>query len=91
MGNFEVRAVNIEDSDHGINVYPNPTQEFVNVSAYQNYEIASIYDINGQLMKTESISGEVRIDLSDLDNGTYFVRVSSGSGGISEVMRVVKF
>jgi len=86
----EIRVVNIEEPTEELTVYPNPTHDFVNVSASLNYETASVYNINGQLIKNVSLGEEIRIDLSDLDGGTYFVKVSSSSGDVSDVMRIVK-
>ncbi|MFT4533641.1 MAG: cytochrome c peroxidase [Saprospiraceae bacterium] len=92
-GKFElsdIRFVSIEEIKEEIMVYPNPTYGFVNISASTTYEIASIYDINGQLRKQVNLNGSARIDLSELERGAYFIRVSNTTGDDFEVSRIVK-
>lgn len=69
-------------------VYPNPTSDKITISMEKgdtkNKQIA-IYDIFGkqvkdiQLNSTLENSNEIEIDVRNLSNGTYFVKVSSNS------------
>ncbi|MET3028888.1 T9SS type A sorting domain-containing protein [Flavobacterium sp. UW10123] len=69
-----------------LSLYPNPANQFLNISQNQNIEIQSfeIYDILGQLViaipnaKTTS-----NIDISKLRAGNYFIKVKSDKGSSS--------
>jgi len=55
--------------------YPNPTSDFVNIENAENAKV-EVYSYNGRLLKTfVSNSYLYKIDLSDLNNGAYFVKV----------------
>ncbi len=59
-----------------MNVFPNPAQNFVNIS-FDNFEPNSImiYDNNGKLVTEQIISNEksAKIDVANLANGNYFI------------------
>jgi hypothetical protein len=59
-------------------VYPNPTKDFVNISLANepNYKI-TIYDITGKMLIKKAVNEQnnERIDLSDLMNGIYTVKI----------------
>lgn len=60
-----------------IKVYPNPvTGKYINVEG-KNIEQLFIYDGVGKLIK--SLSGESNIDVSELSNGIYFIKVYSNN------------
>jgi hypothetical protein len=60
-------------------VYPNPSSDLITIRRNTSKMAqVNIYQLNGQLMKQESISSDVsEIDLSDLCNGTYLLEVIS--------------
>ena len=83
-----------DDNNHhvalgeGISVYPNPTAYFVNVTV-RDSDCASgtveIYDTNGVLVISHPIAnygGEFSVDLSQLANGTYIMRIGKASAKI---------
>ncbi|HJS53571.1 MAG TPA: PQQ-dependent sugar dehydrogenase [Chitinophagaceae bacterium] len=68
--------------DKTIDVYPNPARNYIIVYNYKadNRQIL-LYDISGQLMKKGQNSGlATRIDISDLTNGIYVLKVMSTEG-----------
>jgi|GEM_PF-5914026 len=73
---------NLEDNALAeVKVYPNPTQDFVNVNlSGGEAETIGVYDVQGRLLKEVNpdtfIGGTVRIDLSDLTKGIYFIRIN---------------
>jgi cytochrome c peroxidase len=85
----DIKSVNIDVTKEAIKVYPNPTSDYVNIDASQEYELAYLYNVNGQLIKQISINGSARIDLTTLERGAYFIKLS-GSNNESEVSRIVK-
>jgi len=64
----------VDDEDQFITIYPNPADEYINVLS--NYPI-EIYSING-VLKIKSSSD--RIDISNLDDGYYFIVIEDSSG-----------
>ncbi|MEM1216069.1 MAG: fasciclin domain-containing protein [Bacteroidota bacterium] len=60
-------------------IYPNPTVEFINVNAVDsNYEYA-IFDLAGKVVQNgDLLQGDNRIDLSILSSGTYLMKIQDG-------------
>ncbi len=76
----------INDKKESVSIYPNPTSEYITISSSKNLIPSTIelYDTYGQMiLKTEDNS----IDLSDYQNGLYFIRVPLLS---SETFKVIK-
>lgn len=74
--------------EHGLEtlmVYPNPAsdQVFLKVEAMKNISNIEISDINGKKVLRESRSNldmnTIRLDISKLNSGVYFIRVSSST------------
>ena len=63
--------------------YPNPASDytFINVSEVARGGMVEIYNLNGQLVSSQSVgnSALVRLDLSNLNKGMYVYRVVSGN------------
>lgn len=65
-----------------IKLYPNPSKQYVNVlweSKLLN-GIVALLDLNGQVAKSQSVStniGQTVIDVSDIQNGVYYIKVSA--------------
>jgi len=86
----EIRYVKMDESGEEVKIYPNPTYDFVNFSGIASIEIAYIYNVEGQLITQLEVDGSARLDLSELESGVYFIRVSSESLQESKVNRIVK-
>lgn len=66
-----------------INIFPNPTSDFITVQLANNPTELRIFDITGRLMKSTVNQGRFQMDVSDLENGVYVCIVSSKSGNQS--------
>jgi len=86
----EIRYVKMDESKEEVKIYPNPTYNFVNISGTTSFEFASIYNIEGQLIKQITVDGSARLDLSELESGVYLIRVSSKNNLESDVSRIIK-
>lgn len=64
-------------NDINVSLYPNPTTGKLNVNAEGAQEI-NVLDINGRVVMTANNTNT--IDLSNLSNGCYFVRVITNAG-----------
>lgn len=62
-------------SDMKINLYPNPTNDFLFVpSNFDTIDLIQIYDVAGRFVKSlQNI--ETSIDLSELESGVYFLHI----------------
>lgn len=69
-----------------INIYPNPTRGFTTInlpSAYKDRTEVELIDMHGEIIKSGwrlPANGEsLNIDVSNLSNGIYFIRIDDGS------------
>ena len=78
------RTVNVEDSlsaldldnkDLNIIVYPNPTSGMININGLNKYDL-KVYNNLGQILLRAN--NTKAIDVSSLPNGVYIIRVSNG-------------
>lgn len=60
-------------------IYPNPATSVLNVSA-AGYNQVEIINMLGQVVYSNSISNNAQINVSDLNDGVYFVRLSGANG-----------
>lgn len=81
---------NIGASSGQVMVYPNPGPGIFNVELANGLEkTIEVMDVNGRLIMSDVYKKDVsEINISNLSNGIYYVKVKSGT--ISEVIKVVK-
>ena len=71
-------------SDHfekltNVNLYPNPSSDFININSADSIEEYSIYDLTGRIVKNSNPnSNNFRINVTSLNKGIYLVKLSSG-------------
>ena len=77
-----------EQSILNVKLYPNPTSGQLRIEAEAMTSV-SVYDLVGQcMMQMPSNDGQVTLDMSQLQNGIYLIKVSTANG--SMMQRVVK-
>jgi hypothetical protein len=70
-------------------VYPNPTQGKINISAAKTNAIeVTVYDVMGKQMLKQNVFNNSWVDLGDLANGVYFVKIEDRNE--STTVRVIK-
>ena len=85
---IRVSNLSVDENQMNVKLYPNPTSGQLNIEA-EEMTTVSVYDVVGQcVMQTMAQDGRTTIDMSQLQNGIYFVKVNTGNG--SAVQRVVK-
>lgn len=75
------------DSKHYL--YPNPTNGIVTIE-HPDMELITVFDIMGKMVNRIEVAGKESqtIDLSALQNGTYFIRIETKDGiRVSKVVR----
>ena len=66
-----------ELNDNEISVYPNPATSEINITSRLNGEAdVRIYDLTGRCVKDIRVYDNSTINISDIDNGVYFIDVN---------------
>lgn len=86
-----VRVVNVTLTDNKVEIYPNPTQDIVNVEFLAGaYNQIQLIDINGKILKQISLGSsttQTTISLSNVASGTYLLKFN---GNKPLVKRIIK-
>lgn len=69
-----------------MSIYPNPTGGIVNIQAHEKIEVAEVFNSLGQQVFKSNNS---QLNLSQLQNGIYLLRVQT-NGGKSQTFKVIK-
>ncbi|MBQ6156403.1 MAG: fibronectin type III domain-containing protein [Bacteroidales bacterium] len=73
--------------DNSVMLYPNPAKEYVDirVDGELNVNTMEVYDVYGKLINTVIVNeNPTRINVSNLANGMYFVRVTTEMGAVTK-------
>ncbi len=82
--------VGLDESIHNVSVYPNPSSTTITVSNFKNLQSIVLVNLLGKTLESKTnISDKVTFDLSELNSGLYFVRVTADSGETT-VIKVIK-
>jgi hypothetical protein len=90
---------NIENPDNSVaeagilgamQIYPNPVNDQLKIRNAAEAVSVEIYSITGQLIKTTEVVGDADIDMSNVANGIYFVKMRNGNHIRTEKIQVVK-
>lgn len=86
-GKFEysdIKSIDFENRNDIVNVYPNPTVDFINVTADTEVNDVIIYNIDGKIVLQQKYSG--KIDISSYDAGLYKVIIKTQSGSTTKTI-----
>jgi hypothetical protein len=90
-------ALSIDEFDlsFDVNIYPNPSRGIVNISysgtRTLDVEIQVIDILGKQVYELSTvINNEATIDMSNMENGTYFINITEAETGSRIVKRVIK-
>lgn len=76
-----------------VNVYPNPTTDYVNVELSKKNQEADLllFDINGRLLSKDVMYDKLHIlNFKPYSSGTYLLKVKTRDGKFSANFRIVK-
>lgn len=59
----------------GLNIYPNPTKDYINIKSDKQVKSASVFNLNGALIKSVGNSPDNKIDVQELKTGVYVIKV----------------
>ncbi len=72
-------TLSVDDFDSSFNIYPNPVQNTLNVSAAVTIDAVSIFDLTGrQVLRATPNAAAFTLDVADLNKGMYLVSLKSG-------------
>lgn len=78
-------SINEIQIENNIFVFPNPSNNFIDIETTLTDYSLSVFDIMGKLIFTENSSqNKTRINISNFSNGIYFLQLSSGDKIISK-------
>ena len=73
--------------ENSVNLYPNPAKEYVDIRINGDVNVTSmeVYDVYGKLLNAMNVvENPTRINVSNLANGMYFVRVNTEAGMVTK-------
>ncbi len=90
--NLNDQAVSINELTAAVDfsVYPNPTEDIINLNLKNNITSLLVIDVAGKVVLSENNvkAGIHRIDLSHLNSGVYFIKIASETA--VKVERIIK-
>ena len=78
-------CTNIDEVENGISIYPNPASSNITIVNAENAKVEIINALGQIVYATENVSGEISIDVRNLTDGMYFVKVNDTITKISIV------
>jgi len=67
-----------------LTIYPNPTSNLLHIETKQTDVTAvEIFDLQGKSVKQVSLVNETNINVSDLANGMYFIKIATANGQVT--------
>ncbi len=94
MGDTVVTGINeLPAQAAGYNVYPNPANNFVNITSdkYTGAKIITLFNVLGESVSvTENQTKQTAINTSTLTSGVYFVEIKEVSTGNKYTVKLVK-
>jgi hypothetical protein len=80
----------IQKSDKsGLNIYPNPAREVLNIQLKPGKYRLSLSDLSGRMVFSEFTSGNTTIDLKNCGKGIYFLKIINDQNNRILVRKIV--
>ena len=81
----ENQPLGTSEAAFGINIYPNPAKNILNVELLDNRQATyKIYNVLGQQVLNGSINRTATINVDTLSNGLYLVKINDGQKELVE-------
>ena len=82
---FSEVSIDEKLTESNIVIYPNPSNNFIDIETTLIDYSLSVFDIMGKLILKENvIQNKARINISNFSNGIYFLQLASGDSIISK-------
>ncbi|MBB6459315.1 beta-1,3-glucanase family protein [Flammeovirga kamogawensis] len=77
--NARVQTLNLEN-EIALNVYPNPSDHFVNISIDSDNEVAlQLLNTNGSVLINDTFNRKTQLDISTLPKGMYLINIQNST------------
>ena len=78
-GEVTRRTTTVVDVIESVTLYPNPTSDFVRISAGESIDLVRVFDVTGRVVKESSPEkSDFSLNVSGLSKGVYLVKLNSG-------------
>ena len=78
-------------SNNHVNIYPNPNNgSFVIEPNSNTIQTIQMYDVNGKIVLSQTITGKTNIDASSLNEGVYNISLISNEGVVNKRVVIVR-
>jgi len=80
-----------ENTMASVKIYPNPVNSNLKIENMNEVTDINIYNVTGQVVRTiPSATGSIDVDMSNLSNGLYFIKMQNGKNVRTEKIQVVR-
>lgn len=74
-----------------VNIYPNPNKgNFTIETTATEKQTVQVFDVNGKLVYSQTINGNINVDASNLADGVYNVSIMGNEGVVNKRLVIVK-
>ena len=81
----------VNNLSNDILIYPNPSSGILNLKSNTEIEQYSIFNISGQLLDRKLVNlKEITLELTNLENGTYFLNFTTNNSLVTKKITVLK-
>lgn len=85
-----VLSLNSTSLRNMVTIYPNPVQNNLNINIEDGDFNATVYNIQGKKMYAKNLVGNSILDVSDLDNGIYIIKIINNLTNEVLTKRIIK-
>ena len=81
-----VEFTGVEENEVSFGIYPNPAESELNINSNAAFEYQMINSV-GQVVMSGVANGNVKLNVSELNNGVYFLKVvANGNTSVEKVV-----
>ncbi len=81
----------IKENNEQVNIYPNPNNgSFIIEPNSITKQTMQVYDVNGKLVLSQTITGKTNIDANSLNEGVYNISIISNEGILNKRLVIVR-
>lgn len=79
-------ALSINENDLlNFSIYPNPTQDFINIESRVNFDKVEVYSLTGKKLNVVNFDNQRvgQVDISNLSSGIYFIKIHTNENQVT--------
>ncbi len=83
-------TIGLNKTNNNINIYPNPTKDYFIVTNSSNSKLTIYNTLGINVLETNILNDEFRVDLSNLTQGSYIINITSDKQNESRIITIVR-